>query len=83
MPVKDALGRDINVDYSEDIANLRDILEATKARNKIFTESMELQKLTLEKLIFVHEYERDAIVATKWIESKMGLRFNCINLLIY
>jgi hypothetical protein len=71
MPIKDALGRDINIDYSNDIANLRDILETTKARSKIFTESMELQKLTLEKLICVHSYEKDATVANKWIESEI------------
>jgi len=36
MPVKDALGQDINTDYSEDIVNIRDVLDATVARKNIF-----------------------------------------------
>lgn len=70
MPVKDALGRDIDVDYSEDIANLRDVLDATKARFKIFSDSMDLQKLTLEQITHIHAYEEDADIAVKWVESK-------------
>lgn len=36
MPVKDALGQEINTDYSEDIINIRDVLDATVARKNIF-----------------------------------------------
>lgn len=36
MPVKDALGQEISTDYSEDIVNIRDVLDATVARKNIF-----------------------------------------------
>lgn len=60
MPVKDALGRDIRVDYGEDIVNVRDILDATNARKNIFSDSVELQKLTLKQVALIHTYENDA-----------------------
>lgn len=67
MPVKDALGRDIGIDYSEDIATIRDILDATIARRNIFIDSVELQKLTLEQVAHIYTYEQDASVAIKWM----------------
>ncbi|XP_048515729.1 titin isoform X3 [Athalia rosae] len=67
MPVKDALGRDIRVDYGEDIANVRDILDATIARKNIFSDSVELQKLTLKQVALIHTYENDAEQAVEWI----------------
>jgi hypothetical protein len=67
MPIKDALGREINVDYSDDIANIRDILDATIARRNIFIDSVELQKLTLEQITFIHTYEIDAQMAGTWM----------------
>lgn len=70
MPIKDALGRDIDVDYSEDIANLRDVLDAAKTRFKIFSDSMDLQKLTLEQITNIHCCEKDAATAVKWVESE-------------
>lgn len=69
MPIKDALGREIDVDYSEDIVNVRDILDATIARRKIFIDSVELQKLTFQQIIHVHMYERDGEMALKWMED--------------
>lgn len=36
MPVKDALGQEIEADYSEDIVNIHDVLDATVARKNIF-----------------------------------------------
>lgn len=60
MPVKDALGRDVHVDYGEDIVNVRDILDATIARKNIFNDSVELQKLTLKQISLIHTYENDA-----------------------
>lgn len=69
MPVKDALGRDIEVDYSVDIANVRDILDATVARRNIFIDSVDLQKLTLEQITFIHTYESDAETASKWMND--------------
>ncbi|XP_059614887.1 SEC14 domain and spectrin repeat-containing protein 1-B [Phlebotomus argentipes] len=69
MPVKDALGCDIGVDYSEDIVNIRDILDASIARRNIFIDSVELQKLTLEQVTYIHSYEEDARTAIKWMED--------------
>lgn len=71
MPIKDALGREIEVDYSEDIANLKDVLDATKERFKIFKSSLEMQKLTFEKIIQIHSCETDANTAVEWVESKL------------
>lgn len=70
MPIKDALGREIEVDYSEDIANLRDVLDAAKERFKIFKNSLEMQKLTFEKIMHIHNCETDASTAVEWVESE-------------
>lgn len=67
MPVKDALGRDCGTDYSEDIATIREILDATLARRRIFLSSVVLQKLRLEQVTHIHAYEQDATVAHRWI----------------
>ncbi|GAB0100258.1 SEC14 domain and spectrin repeat-containing protein 1 [Sergentomyia squamirostris] len=69
MPVKDALGCDIGIDYSEDIVNIRDILDASIVRRNIFIDSVELQKLTLEQMTHIHSYEKDAELALKWMEE--------------
>lgn len=69
MPVKDALGRELNVDYSEDIINIRDILDATTARKNIFNDSVELQKLTLQQVTHIDCYEKDATQAIQWLDD--------------
>lgn len=69
MPVKDALGRDVGVDYTDDISTIRDILDATIARRNIFIDSVELQKLTLEQVAHIHSYEKDATIAINWIND--------------
>ncbi|KAJ8922121.1 hypothetical protein NQ315_004055, partial [Exocentrus adspersus] len=69
MPVKDSLGREISVDYSEDIINIRDILDATTARKNIFCDSVELQKLTLEQVTHIDSYEKDAAQAIQWLDD--------------
>lgn len=69
MPIKDAVGRDIDVDYTEDIANLREVLDAAKTRFRIFSDSMDLQKLTLEQITNIHCCEKDAETAQKWVSS--------------
>lgn len=69
MPVKDALGREISVDYSEDIINIRDILDATTARKNIFSDSVELQKLTLEQITHIDSYEKDTDQAVQWLDE--------------
>jgi len=60
MPVKDALGREVPVNYDEDIVNVKDILDATNARKNIFNDSVELQKLSLKQVALIHMYENDA-----------------------
>lgn len=70
MPVKDALCRDIHVDYGEDIINVRDILDATNARKNIFNDSVELQKLALNQITLIHTYESDAQQVSKLIFTK-------------
>lgn len=60
MPVKDALCRDVQIDYGEDIINIQDILDATNARKNIFNDSVELQKLTLKQIALIYTYESDA-----------------------
>uniref|UniRef100_A0A182JBL2 SESTD1-like spectrin repeats region domain-containing protein n=1 Tax=Anopheles atroparvus TaxID=41427 RepID=A0A182JBL2_ANOAO len=69
MPVKDAVGRDIDVDYSDDIGNVRDILDATRSRSRIFAESVELQKLTLDQITHIFKYEQDARTAIQWMDD--------------
>ncbi|GJQ70963.1 hypothetical protein Trydic_g879 [Trypoxylus dichotomus] len=69
MPVKDALGRELVVDYTEDIINVRDILDATTARKNIFSDSVELQKLTLEQVTHIYQYETDASQAIQWLDD--------------
>lgn len=69
MPVKDALGRELTLDYSEDIVNIRDTLDATNARKNIFSDSVELQKLTLEQVTHIDAYEKDAMQAIEWLDE--------------
>ncbi|KAF7387331.1 hypothetical protein HZH68_013008 [Vespula germanica] len=76
MPVKDALGRDVHIDYGEDIVNVRDILDATIARKNIFNDSVELQKLTLKQISLIHTYENDAEQAVKWLNDLFNVLFH-------
>ena len=67
MPVKDALGCEVELDYSEDIINIRDIMDATMTRRNIFVDSLELQKLTLQQVIHIRSYEVDLATTIKWL----------------
>ncbi|KAM0731550.1 SEC14 domain and spectrin repeat-containing protein 1 [Formica fusca] len=69
MPVKDALGREVCVNYNEDIVNVKDILDATNARKNIFNDSVELQKLSLKQVALIHMYESDAEQAVEWLKD--------------
>ncbi|XP_039306302.1 uncharacterized protein LOC105193639 isoform X2 [Solenopsis invicta] len=69
MPVKDALGREVCVNYDEDIINVKDILDATNARKNIFNDSVELQKLSLKQIALIYMYESDAEQAVKWLND--------------
>ncbi|XP_075160114.1 SEC14 domain and spectrin repeat-containing protein 1-B [Haematobia irritans] len=77
MPVKDALGRDLHIDYSDDICNIREILDTTLARRKIFSDSVELQKLTLEQVTHIYTYEQDACMAIKWLDDLYNVMIKC------
>lgn len=74
MPVKDSLGRELSVDYTEDIINIRDILDATKARKNIFADSVELQKLTLEQVTHIDSYEKDTLQAVQWLDELLQVK---------
>ncbi|XP_050302710.1 titin-like isoform X2 [Anthonomus grandis grandis] len=69
MPIKDALGQEIKADYSEDIINIHDIIDATLARKNIFSDNVELQKLTLQQITLIDRYEKDAQQAITWLED--------------
>lgn len=69
MPIKDAIGRDVHCDYSEDIVSICDIMDATNARKNIFSDSVELQKITLEQVICINQYEDDAKQAMQWLDD--------------
>lgn len=73
MPVKDVLGRDTGVDYSDEISVVRDILQETANRRRIFSESFELQTLTFEQIISIYSYEKDAMMARKWIDDLLAI----------
>lgn len=77
MPVKDALGRDLNIDYSSDIANVREMLDTCLQRRQIFGDSVDLQKLTLQQLTHIHTYETDAKMAIKWINDLYNVMIKC------
>jgi hypothetical protein len=69
MPVKDALGRDVEVNYENDIANILELLDATTARKNIFCDSVELHELTLAQVSHIQAYERDAAQAVQWLDD--------------
>ncbi|KAM7355889.1 uncharacterized protein ACRADG_001825 isoform 2-T3 [Cochliomyia hominivorax] len=77
MPVKDALGRDLHIDYSDDICSVREILDTTLARRKFFSDSVELQKLTLEQVTHIYTYEQDACMAIKWLDDLYNVMIKC------
>ncbi|KAK7590725.1 hypothetical protein V9T40_002338 [Parthenolecanium corni] len=69
IPVKDALGRELSVNYQNDIVNVQEILEMTIARKQLFKDSVELQKLTLQQVIHVQNYEKNALQAKEWLDE--------------
>lgn len=52
---------------------IRDILGETMNRRRIFFESVELQTLTFEQIIAIYSYERDALMAIKWIDDLLAI----------
>lgn len=73
IPVKDVLGCDTGIDYSDEISMIKDILGETMNRRRIFFESVDLQTLTFEQIIAIYSYERDALISSKWIDDLLAI----------
>ncbi|XKL63928.1 hypothetical protein PGB90_006292 [Kerria lacca] len=69
MPVKDAFGRELAVNYQNDIVNVQEILDMTIARRQLFKDSVELQKLTLQQVLHIRNYEKNAVQAIEWLDD--------------
>ncbi|KAH8379644.1 hypothetical protein KR009_006268 [Drosophila setifemur] len=77
MPVKDALGRDLQWDYSDDIAQLRRQIDASGRRRQLCGQQLGLQRLTLEQVTHIHAYEEDARRARKWLQELYAVLVRC------
>ncbi|XP_017138846.1 SEC14 domain and spectrin repeat-containing protein 1 [Drosophila miranda] len=77
MPVKDALGRDLQLDYSPDIARLRRQLDASRTRRQVCGQRLALQRLTLEQVTHIHAYEEDARRARDWLGELYAVLLQC------
>ncbi|XP_068142062.1 SEC14 domain and spectrin repeat-containing protein 1-B [Drosophila tropicalis] len=77
MPVKDALGRDLQLDYSNDIAQLRRQLDASRERRQLCGQRLALQRLTLEQVTHIHAYEEDARRALDWLGELYAVLLRC------
>lgn len=73
MPTKDIFGRDNGIDYSEKVANVHDILNEAINRRRIFSESVDLQIITLEQIAHIHTYERDAAISITWLNDLLDV----------
>ncbi|KAH8305559.1 hypothetical protein KR059_001397 [Drosophila kikkawai] len=77
MPVKDALGRDLQLDYSPDIAQLRRQIDASRRRRQLCGQRLALQRLTLEQVTHIHAYEEDARRARDWLRELYAVLLRC------
>ncbi|KAM8710526.1 hypothetical protein ACLKA7_017185 [Drosophila subpalustris] len=77
MPVKDALGRDLQLDYSSDIAQLRHQIDASRASHKRCGERVALQRLTLEQVTHIHGYEQEVRCALNWMNELYAVLLRC------
>ncbi|XP_062130963.1 SEC14 domain and spectrin repeat-containing protein 1-B isoform X1 [Drosophila sulfurigaster albostrigata] len=77
MPVKDALGRDLQLDYSNDIAQLRRQLDTSRTRRKRCGERVALQRLTLEQVTHIHGYEQEVRCALNWLNELYAVLLRC------
>lgn len=69
MPIKDTFGHNIELDYSNEIANVRKTLDTAKAHRATFIRSLDSQLMTLERVNFIAQYEKDAETAIKWLDD--------------
>lgn len=77
MPVKDALGRDLQLDYSNDIAQLRRQLDVSRERRQRWGERVALQRLTLEQVTHIHGYEQEVRRALQWLGELYAVLLRC------
>lgn len=77
MPVKDALGRDLQLDYSNDIAQLRRQLDVSRERRQRWGERVALQRLTLEQVTHIHGYELEVRRALQWLGELYAVLLRC------
>ncbi|KAH8234808.1 hypothetical protein KR032_003567 [Drosophila birchii] len=77
MPVKDALGRDLQLDYSPNIAQLRRQIDASRRRRQLCGQQLALQRLTLEQVTHIHAYEKDAKRACDWLRELYAVLLRC------
>ncbi|XP_037721815.1 SEC14 domain and spectrin repeat-containing protein 1-B isoform X20 [Drosophila subpulchrella] len=77
MPVKDALGRDLQLDYSPEIAQLRRQIDESRRRRQVCGHRMALQRLTLEQVTHIHAYEEDARRARDWLQELYAVLLRC------
>ncbi|XP_070072043.1 SEC14 domain and spectrin repeat-containing protein 1-B isoform X2 [Drosophila takahashii] len=77
MPVKDALGRDLQLDYSPEIAQLRRQIDESRRRRQVCWSRLALQRLTLEQVTHIHAYEEDARRARDWLQELYAVLLRC------
>ncbi|EDV96835.1 SEC14 domain and spectrin repeat-containing protein 1-B isoform X1 [Drosophila grimshawi] len=77
MPVKDALGRDLQLDYSNDIAQLRRQIDSSRERRQRCGQRLALQRLTLEQVTHIHGYEREVRCALQWLNELYAVLLRC------
>ncbi|EDW18304.1 uncharacterized protein Dmoj_GI12162 [Drosophila mojavensis] len=77
MPVKDALGRDLQLDYSNDIAQLRRQIDASRERRQLCGQRLALQRLTLEQVTHIHGYEQEVRCALQWLNELYAVLLRC------
>lgn len=77
MPVKDALGRDLQLDYSNDIAQLRRQIDASRERRQLCGQRLALQRLTLEQVTHIHGYEQEVRRALQWLNELYAVLLRC------
>lgn len=77
MPVKDALGRDLQLDYSAEIAQLRRQIDESRRRRQVCGHRLALQRLTLEQVTHIHAYEEDARRARDWLQELYAVLLRC------
>lgn len=69
MPIKDAFGHNIELDYSTDISIVGKTLVSAKAHRTAFVRNIDNQMMTLERVNYISQYEKDAMTALRWLDD--------------